>query len=125
MKRIWAAIWVGLILFATTAEAEYSDWSEKEKSQYETLVFLQVIDTAQTFSLIQCQRQPICGVAERNPILGLTPNKKDLLALKIIGNYAIYKLLDVSDNRSFKLRILNGVFSLVVVHNGILIQTRF
>ena len=127
MKRIWAAIWIGLILFATTAEAEYSDWSEKEKSQYETFVFLQAIDTAQTFKLIQCQRQQfVCGgVTERNPILGSTPSKKNLLALKIIGNYAIYKLLDISDNRLFKLKILNGAFSLVVIHNGIIIQTRF
>ena len=125
MKRIWAATWIALILFATTAEAEYSDWSEKEKSQYEIFALLQVIDTAQTLSLIRCQQQVVCGAVEQNPILGPTPNRKDLFALKIIGNYAIYKLLDVSDNRSSPLKFLNGITSLVVLHNGIIIQTKF
>ena len=125
MKMIWAATCVVLLLFSPTAEAEYSDWSEREQSQYEMFGILQVIDTIQTNRLIRCQQQLVCGAVEQNPILGPTPSRKDLFALKIISNYVIYKLLDVSDDRSSPLKFLNGAMTLVVVNNGIIIYREF
>jgi hypothetical protein len=125
MKMIWAATCVVLLLFSPTAESEYSDWSEREQSQYKMFGILQVIDTIQTNRLIRCQQQLVCGLVEGNPIIGPTPSRKDLFALKIIGNYVIYKLLDVSDDRSSSLKFLNGTTSLAVLHNEIVIYREF
>jgi len=121
------ALLIGVILLsvAGSCNADYKDWSEKEKQQYKVYIALQVVDTAQTIHTINCQKSIRCPFYELNPILGSHPRKADLLALKVIGNFIIYKILDKSTKRSKSLRILNIVGTIVVTHNGIQLQRRF
>ena len=116
------------LLASGPAAAEWEDWSDKNKAQYKTFLALQLIDTTQTWSAINCQKHTTCSIVELNPILGSHPSKGELVALKLIGNYAIYKLLDkrLDDNgRERNLRILNGAFTVVVMHNGIQLVKQF
>ena len=117
-----------LLLASGPAAAEWEDWSDKNKAQYKTFLALQLIDTSQTWSAINCQKHTTCSIVELNPILGSHPSKGELIALKIVGNYALYKLLDkrLDDNgRERNLRILNGAFTVVVMHNGIQLVKQF
>ena len=113
---------------AGSCNAAYEDWSDENKAQYKTFLALQLIDTTQTWSAINCQKHTACTIEELNPILGSHPSKGELIALKIVGNYALYKLLDkrLDDNgRERNLRILNGAFTVVVMHNGIQLTKHF
>ena len=120
------------ILFLSAAgscDAAYEDWSDKNKTQYKTFLALQVIDTNQTWRAINCQKHTACSIEELNPILGSHPSKGELLALKLVGNYVVYKLLDSPRSndagREQSLRILNGVFTVVVMNNGIQLRKSF
>ena len=117
-----------LLLASGPAAAEWEDWSDKNKAQYKTFLALQLIDTTQTWSAINCQKHTACTIEELNPILGSHPSKGELIALKIVGNYALYKLLDkrLDDNgRKRNLRILNGALTVVVMNNGIHLVKQF
>ena len=113
---------------AGSCDAAYEDWSDKSKEQYKTFLILQSIDTTQTWSAINCQKHTYCTIEELNPILGSHPSKGELLALKLAGNYFLYKVLDKklnNDGREKHLRILNGVFTVVVMNNGIQLVKQF
>ena len=118
-------------LFLSAAEfsyAEYEDWSDENKAQYKTFLTLQLIDTTQTWQAINCQKHTACSIEELNPILGSHPSKGELLALKLAGNYFLYKVLDKklnNDGREKHLRVLNGVFTVVVMSNGIQLTKQF
>ena len=109
--------------------SEWKDWSDENKAQYKTFIALQLIDTTQTWSAINCQKHTYCTIVELNPILGSHPSKGKLVAVKLLGNYAIYKLLDNPRSneagRVKSLRILNGFFTVVVMHNGIQLTKHF
>jgi hypothetical protein len=121
------ALLVGVILLsiAGSCDADYKDWSEKEKKQYNTYIALQVMDTAQTIYLINCQKSTQCPFRELNPILGSHPRKAEVIALKAIGNFIIFKVLDKAAKRSRNIMVLNIVSSIVVTHNGIQLRRRF
>jgi len=107
-------------------QAKPSDWSEKEQKLWKSYVALSVLDTYQTFSMIDCQKQPYCPIVERNPILGERPTKGQLVTLKLFGNILIYNILDEQVNdREKALRWLNGVQGVVVMHNGIYWYRKF
>jgi len=117
-----------LLLASGSAAAEWEDWSDKSKEQYKTFLILQSIDTTQTWSAINCQKHTYCTIEELNPILGSHPSKGELLALKLAGNYFLYKVLDKklnNDGREKHLRVLNGVFTVVVMSNGIQLTKQF
>ena len=106
--------------------AAYSDWSEKEQKQYRLFLALQVVDTAQTLRMVNCQKHISCDLYERNPLLGTHPSAEKVIAVKIIGNVVLYKLLDRPDHRrSTTLRWMNGMGTIVVVSNGIQWQKQF
>jgi len=119
------------ILFLSAAgscDAAYKDWSDENKERYKTFLALQLIDTAETWTAINCQKHTACSIEELNPILGSHPSKSELIALKLVGNYALYKVLDKrldDDGRKRNLRILNGVFTVVVMNNGIQLVKQF
>jgi len=113
---------------AGSCDAAYEDWSNENKAQYKTFIALQLIDTTQTWSAINCQKHTACSIEELNPILGSHPSKGELLALKLAGNYFLYKVLDKklnNDGREKHLRVLNGVFTVVVMSNGIQLTKQF
>ena len=117
-----------LVLFfiaPTFSEAAYKDWSKKEQQLFKTHLTLQAIDTTQTWKMIECQKYTACNLIEKNPLLGNHPRKGDLLVLKIIGNYILYKLLDISPHRERSLKFLNGVGVVVVINNGLYYEKRF
>ena len=106
--------------------AAYSDWSEKEQQQYRTFATLQIIDTAQTARLINCQKHTSCSMVELNPLYGDRPSLGRLLGLKLVSNFVMYKALDHENiDRSRALKWLNGVTTIAVVNNGIQIRREF
>ena len=55
---------------AGSCDGAYSDWPEEQQKQYSKLLGLQIIDTAQTFQMINCQKHTACRLQELNPLLG-------------------------------------------------------
>ena len=107
-------------------QAKTSEWTEKERKLWHSYLAMSAIDTMQTFKMIDCQKQPTCPLVEKNPLLGERPSKGELLALKVVGNIVIYKMLDNNSNdREFALKLMNGLQGFVVTHNGIYYMKRF
>ena len=122
--------WLLTVLFfmsaAGSCDAAIKEWTEKERKLYHSYLTLSAIDTYQTFKMIDCQKQPSCPFVEMNPIIGSHPSKERLLAVKVVGNAVIYKLLDNNANdREFALKLMNGLQGFVVTHNGIYYMRRF
>jgi hypothetical protein len=106
--------------------AAYSDWSEKEQKQYRLFLALQVVDTAQTLRMVNCQKHISCDLYERNPLLGTHPSAEKVIAVKIIGNVVLYKLLDSPRaDTSRALKWMNRMGTIVVVSNGIQWRKQF
>lgn len=108
-------------------QAKPSEWSEKERQLWHTYLALSTIDTLQTFQLVECQARPVpCNAHEQNPIIGPKPSKGEVVALKLVGNAIIYKILDNNSNdREFALKIMTGMQGVVVLNNGLYIYKRF
>tara|TARA_B100000287_G_C20168341_1_gene597165 strand:- start:156 stop:539 length:384 start_codon:yes stop_codon:yes gene_type:complete len=107
-------------------QAKPSEWTKKERQLWHTYLTLSVVDTVQTFELIECQKHTWCDAYEMNPIIGSTPSKGKVVAVKLIGNSIIYKMLDnMEDDREFALKLMTGMQGMVVLHNGIYIYKRF
>ena len=121
----YAPLAVLFFISPSFSEAAHKDWSEKEQQLFKTHLILQAIDTTQTWRMIECQKYTACNLIEKNPLLGNHPSKENLLALKIIGNYILYKLLDISPHRERSLKFLNGVGVVVVINNGLYYEKRF
>ena len=126
MLKILLAI---ILLAAGSCEilqAKPSDWSEKERQLWRSYIVMSSIDTIQTFNLIECQANRTCNAHEANPILGPTPSKGDVLALKVIGNSIIYMMLDnAPKDRKFALNLMNAMQAVVITNNGLYIYKRF
>jgi len=123
------AKWILIALAISAAGscgAKPSEWTEQERKLYHSYIALSVIDTMQTFQMVECQQRPHCPLIERNPLIGETPTKGKVLAVKLVGNAIIYKMLDRDDvKRKKALRWLNGVQGFVVLHNGIYWERKF
>ena len=101
-------------------------WEDNEKKLWRSYIALSALDTYQTFRMIDCQKKAHCPLIEKNPILGKTPHKMDVLALKVVGNVIIYELLDnTPDDRLKALKWITSVQGLVITHNGIYYHKRF
>ena len=87
---------------------------------------MSAIDTFQTFDLIECQSARTCNARELNPIIGPKPSKGEVVALKLVGNAIIYKMLDNAPaDREFALKLMNGLQAVVITNNGLYIYKRF
>ena len=104
MKTIITTI---LLLLPLVAHSGFETWEQKDKNLWYTYMALNVIDTAQTFDLI-----------ETNPILGRNPSKKDLIILKTVMTGLAYHILDKNPNeRTLTLGIMNGIYLNTVYNN--------
>ena len=109
-----------LLSAAGSCDAAIKEWTEKERHMYSVYLTLSAVDTYQTFEMIDCQKQPHCGLIERNPILGKRPSKGAVLGLKVAGNMVIYRMLDNRTvDREKALFWLNFAQGFVVANNGI------
>ena len=113
-----------LLLFPTITHGALEDWSKKDKALFNSFIVLNTIDTLQTWDMLDCQRHyPECSLREKNIILGPTPNKTDVLLLKVATTYGIYHLLDNLDSekhprvRTITLGIVNAMY-IKTVHNN-------
>ena len=124
MKQFLLAVL--LLSAAGSCDAALREWSEKERKLYHTYLALSAVDTYQTYQMVECQQRSHCPLVEMNPLIGKRPTKGKVMAVKLVGNALIYKLLDRDDvDREKGLRWLNGVQGFVVVHNGIQWEKRF
>ena len=119
MKTIITTI---LLLLPIYAHSGFETWEQKDKNLWYTYMALNVIDTAQTFDLIEKQRDPYYlhknNLIETNPILGKNPGKKELLVLKTFTTIAAYYILDKNPkHRTLTLGIMNGLYVNTVYGN--------
>ena len=115
MKTIITTI---LLLLPIYAHSSFKDWESKDKLLWKSYVSLNVIDTFQTFNLIDNQRHPKYTNIEANPLLGNRPTKADLVLLKLGVNYIAYRILDINpEHRTLMLGIMNGIYIKTVYDN--------
>ena len=123
--RCFCAVLLSL-LFIPQVTAGVDSWTDKEKQLWRSYLVMSTIDTFQTFDLIDCQAARTCNAVELNPILGSHPSKGDVIALKVIGNSIIYRMLENAPaDREFALKLMNGLQAVVITNNGLYIYKRF
>ena len=104
-----------LLLIPLSIQADLKDWERKDKILWYSYLTLNVIDTGQTFDLIDKQRDigyiHRKNLIETNPILGRNPGKKELLILKALTTTVAYYILDKNPkHRTLTLGIMNGIY---------------
>lgn len=104
------------------AKAALDDWNPTNKALFVSYSVLNVIDVAQTFDLIDCQRNPYkkCRYYETNSIVGTHPNKSEIVFIKFLSVYGTYHLLDkYGDEREkfIALSIVNMMYFQTVMNN--------
>tara|TARA_X000001036_G_scaffold282729_1_gene262586 strand:+ start:2411 stop:2803 length:393 start_codon:yes stop_codon:yes gene_type:complete len=130
MKTLLTTI---LLLLPLSIQADFSDWEQKDKNLWYTYIALNVIDTGQTFDLIDKQRDPNYihrfNLVETNPLLGKNPGKKELIMLKTATTALAFFILDKNpDHRTLTLGIMNGIYINTVYGNheiGLKVKFRF
>lgn len=106
-----------LILFSSSASAEYRDWDQERKNIFLAYNIISTIDLLQTTSALN---DPCNCYKEANPLLGSYPSDETLIAVTLLGNYAMYKWLDQSNfSRNDRIAAKAAVFTrlVVVAHN--------
>ena len=115
-----------LVLFTTGCAntVPYDDWTPKERTLYKYYLALQVIDTAQTGSVINCQRNnDRCTLGEANPVYGKRPSMEKLIGMKIGLNALFFVVLGKEKiDRARTLKILNTTMTVVIGHNQLLLN---
>ena len=110
-----------LLLFSTTAQASFEDWTKQDQRLYKSFITFQAIDLIQAFNMIECQeRDPNCRYWERNPLIGSHPKKAEVAIFKLATNFMIYNMLDKrmkNNKRRGTLIILNIVSIVPVISN--------
>ena len=115
MKRLLYAL---LLVYSFSIYSDFEDWESKDKLLWKSYVSLNVIDTFQTFNLIDNQRHPKYTNIEANPLLGNSPTKADVVLLKLGVNYIAYRILDINpEHRTLMLGIMNGIYIKTVYDN--------
>ena len=104
-----------LLLCSMFLQAEWKDWTEKEQDLFKDFIALNLIDIHITYRHIQDFK-----AVEINPLLGTQPSIEKLIVHKTITTGILYKLLDKQPKRyrENNLKIMNGVYMGVVLHNG-------
>ena len=108
-----------LLLLPAFLFADFEDWSPQEQTMWYSYVALNVVDTFQTFDLIEKQKDPFYkSHIEGNPLLGERPSKEEVVLLKLGINYLAYKVLDnYPDTRTATLGAMNGIYIATVSGN--------
>ena len=105
-----------LLLSSLSLQAKLADWSETEQDLFKDFIALNLIDIHMTHRTIR----DFPNVVEANPILGTEPSLERLFLHKAVATGTLYYLLDkdTSTRRKRDLKILNGVYMGVILHNG-------
>ena len=105
-----------LLLCSISLQAEWKEWTEKEQDLFKDFIALNLIDMHMTYTSLQ----DFPSVVEVNPFLGTDPSLEKLILHKAVVTGTLYYLLDKDSNivRQRDLKILNGVYMGVVLHNG-------
>ena len=110
-----------LLLFSTTANASFEDWTKQDQRLYESYITFQAIDLLQAFAMIECQDlNPYCPYTEKNPLIGTHPKKAEVVMFKLATNFLIYNMLDKrirGKERRGTLITLNVISIFPVIHN--------
>ena len=123
MKTIILAVYFTLAsLYSNPALTDFKDWEQQDKRLWKSYITLNVIDTFQTFDLINKQKdrtyQYRHDLKETNPILGSHPKKGELVILKLVTNTLAYKVLDNNpEARTITLALMNGIYIKTVANN--------
>ena len=105
-----------LLLCSMSLQAEWKDWTETEQDLFKNFITLNLIDVHMTYRTIQ----DFPNVVEVNPFLGTEPSLERLFLHKAVATGTLYYLLDKDSNtvRQRDLKILNGLYMGLVLHNG-------
>ena len=118
-----------LLLLPSLVQAHVKDWDETDQLLWKSYVALNVIDTFQTFDLIDKQKDPNYKNIEANPLLGSHPSKGELVVLKLVLNTMAYKVIHENPKyRTVTLSIMNGIYIRTVQNNhevGLRVNFRF
>jgi hypothetical protein len=96
-------------------QAEWKDWTEKEQDLFKNFIALNLIDMHMTYTTLR----DFDAAVEANPVLGPDPSLEKLFLHKAVVTGSLYYLLDKDNKvRERDLKILNGVYMSVVLHNG-------
>ena len=121
---ILTSILLVLMVFHSKVHSAIEDWSKRDQALFNSFIVLNTIDTLQTWDMLDCQRHnPKCSLKEKNLILGPTPNKTDVLLLKVVTTAGIYHILDNIDDKKFPrtrtitLGIVNAMYVKTVYDN--------
>ena len=110
-----------LLLFSTTANASFEDWTKQDQRLYESYITLQAMDLLQAFAMIECQDlNPYCPYTEKNPLMGTHPKKAEVVLFKLGMNFMMYNMLDKrikGRERRGTLIALNAISLFPVIHN--------
>ena len=123
MKTMILALYFTLAsLYSNPALTDWEDWEQQDKRLWKSYITLNVIDTFQTFDLINKQKdrtyQYRHDLKETNPILGSHPRKGELVILKLVTNGIAYKVLDNNpEARTITLALMNGIYIKTVANN--------
>ena len=111
-----------ILLLSNEGMALWEDWEQKDKTLWKSYVALNVVDTLQTFDLINKQNDQTYEhsghLRETNPLLGSNPRKGEVVILKLVSNAIAYKILDNNPQaRTVTLSIMNGIYIKTVTNN--------
>jgi hypothetical protein len=87
-----------LMLLPSLGQAALENWHPINEKLFKSFVVLNVVDTFQTFNLIDCQDNLAeqCPYLEGNKVLGTHPSKAEVLLIKALLIGGSYYLLDKS-----------------------------
>jgi len=114
-----------ILLLTTILTAQTEKWSDESITLATTLTGLSMIDAKQTFMMDEYRSyfdeiEPISYAHEVNPLIGESPTKDRIVAVKLVtGALTFYGLNKMKEkNRRKALIYLNVFYMLIVIHNN-------
>ena len=114
-----------IILLPSLGQAEWKNWHPVNEKLFKSFIVLNVVDTMQTFDLIDCQNQlgRKCPYHESNLLIGPRPSKGEVILVKSLLVGGAYYLLDKSYPAPLWKNSNKPKFVALVIMNMIYIDT--
>ena len=114
-----------IILLPSLGQAEWKNWHPVNEKLFKSFVVLNVVDTMQTFDLIDCQNKlgRECPYHESNLLIGPRPSKGEVILVKSLLVGGAYYLLDKSYPAPLWKNSNKPKFVALVIMNMIYIDT--
>lgn len=114
-----------IILLPSLGQAEWKNWHPVNEKLFKSFVVLNVVDTMQTFDLIDCQNKlgRECPYHESNLLIGPRPSKGEVILIKSLLVGGAYYLLDKSYPTPLWKNSNKPKFVALVIMNMIYIDT--